>query len=342
MGAPVFDLERLEADGDRLQVAGRWSGVRGMRFVRPALVLRSDEGERTLLADLEHKPWAPEEGREWVASFPWTGGPVEAAQAELAVAPSIVVPLARAEEGAGPAAPPLYAQLEEERARVRRLEAEVTWLREQRETLTADLRQLRDERAAAAGDLEAAREARDGEADELRRELAALRDERATLERDRHDLALERDAAAANLEAVLRERDEAGAAAPSADELDGLRRERDEARAAAEKAPSAGELEAVRRERDTLRRELEAVRGERDAVLRELHDARRERDDALEEPSGIQPARITDAPAPARRRPRLVSDERTRPGREDWLARAMAIGALLSLLLLLVGLLRLF
>src|SRR3954470_24361223 len=96
-GAAVdFALTRLEAvDGARLEVEGTWSGVRGVRFVRPALVVRGDAGdERTLLADLEHKPWPALDGETWVAAFPWTGGEPDVTNTELAVAPSIVVPLA--------------------------------------------------------------------------------------------------------------------------------------------------------------------------------------------------------------------------------------------------------
>ena len=84
---------------------GRGPGVRGVRFVRPALVVRdrATGGEKTLLADLEHKPWPANEGEPWVAAFPWPDGrrgaePPDVARTELAVAPSIVVPLARAAE----------------------------------------------------------------------------------------------------------------------------------------------------------------------------------------------------------------------------------------------------
>ncbi|MCW2983472.1 MAG: hypothetical protein JWR63_1042, partial [Conexibacter sp.] len=93
-GAVGFALTRFEADGARLEVEGTWSGVRGVRFVRPALVMRADGGaEKTLLAVLEHKPWPAEDGRPWVAAFPWDGREPDVAHVELAVAPSIVVPL---------------------------------------------------------------------------------------------------------------------------------------------------------------------------------------------------------------------------------------------------------
>ena len=89
----TFRLDRFEVSADRLEVRGRWFGVRGLRFVRPALILHTDEGQRNLLALLEHKPWAAEEGLPWTAVFPWDGGEADPRQAELAVAPSVVVTL---------------------------------------------------------------------------------------------------------------------------------------------------------------------------------------------------------------------------------------------------------
>src|SRR3954468_6082781 len=93
-GGTVFEVERFEWTApDRLELAGRWFGVRGMRFVRPTLSLRGDELHRRLVADLEHKAWNPEDGELWLAAFPWVGDPVAADTAELAVAPSIAVDL---------------------------------------------------------------------------------------------------------------------------------------------------------------------------------------------------------------------------------------------------------
>src|SRR2546423_12439857 len=93
-GTAAFDVERFEWTApDRLEVAGRWSGVRGMRFVRPTLALRGEGERRRLLALLEHKPWAAEDGEQWLAAFPWEGEPFDADSAELAVAPSVAVVL---------------------------------------------------------------------------------------------------------------------------------------------------------------------------------------------------------------------------------------------------------
>jgi hypothetical protein len=95
----TFEVERLERDGDQLVVSGHWSGLRGVRFVRPTLVV----GDRQVLATLEHKPWAPRADRVWTAAFPWKGRTPDARHLALAVAPSVTVPLAPPREEAEPA-----------------------------------------------------------------------------------------------------------------------------------------------------------------------------------------------------------------------------------------------
>ena len=90
----TFEVDRFEwVDRDRLQVTGRWYGLRGHRFVRPVLVVQAADEQRRMLAVLDHKPWAAEDGDEWIAAFPWEGEPVELTAAELAVAPSLAVDL---------------------------------------------------------------------------------------------------------------------------------------------------------------------------------------------------------------------------------------------------------
>lgn len=91
-GGASFELERLELEDDRLVVRGWWHGVRGMRFVRPALIVDG----RKRLATLEHKPWAAAPDGAWTAAFPWKHrGPPDAAGVTLVVAPSVEVPLDR-------------------------------------------------------------------------------------------------------------------------------------------------------------------------------------------------------------------------------------------------------
>src|SRR4051794_24166799 len=89
-----FDLERFEWTApDRIEVAGRWFGMRGLRFMRPTLDLRAGDERHRLLALLDHKPWAAEEGELWVAAFPWEGDRAKLTAAELAVGSNLAVEL---------------------------------------------------------------------------------------------------------------------------------------------------------------------------------------------------------------------------------------------------------
>ena len=75
---------------------GRWYGVRGHRFVRPALIVADGAGaERRLLAELDDKPWAAEDGESWRAAFAVESGQEldDADSLELSVAPNINVAL---------------------------------------------------------------------------------------------------------------------------------------------------------------------------------------------------------------------------------------------------------
>src|SRR3954453_14011099 len=93
-GAQTFEVERFAWTApDRLELEGRWTGVRGVRFVRPTLVLVAGEEHRRALPRLDHKPWPAEDGVLWLAAFPWDGAPLDADAGELSVAPGIVVPV---------------------------------------------------------------------------------------------------------------------------------------------------------------------------------------------------------------------------------------------------------
>ena len=83
-----FKPASVELEDDRLIVTGEWSDVRGLRFVRPTLLVDG----RNILATLEHKPWDPS-ARPWVAAFPWDGPAPATGGARLSVAPSITVEL---------------------------------------------------------------------------------------------------------------------------------------------------------------------------------------------------------------------------------------------------------
>jgi hypothetical protein len=90
-----FAVDALAQDADgRVELTGRWFGIRGRRFVRPTLTaaLKSG-GERRALADLAHKPWAGEDGEPWTAAFQLGVEIEEAAELELNVAPDITIPV---------------------------------------------------------------------------------------------------------------------------------------------------------------------------------------------------------------------------------------------------------
>ena len=89
-----FELERFERTAeDRIEISGRWYGLRGRRFVRPVLNLNSGGSRRRAIALLEHKPWAAEDGQVWLAAFRWPDGAGEVSGAELEVGPGLLVDL---------------------------------------------------------------------------------------------------------------------------------------------------------------------------------------------------------------------------------------------------------
>jgi len=289
-GGATFEVDRLDVDEGILTIEGTWSGVRGMRFVRPTLVV----DDRQVLATLEHKPWAPRDDAPWTAAFPWTGDATALAAASLEVAPSVIVPLGpfagsgnktgRTGAPAPPeAAPPEAAPPEQQTsARGEHRDSELRALR--REMLA--LQSRADDAARAQRTAESDRDRALAMRDEAVRDLeAALRT------RDRMDG--RRDEALAAVTATERERDEAiGAAQRQRDDaiaaaqrqrdkalaaserdrdkaITAARRERDEAVAAAEHARAAAlaERDATMTERDELRAQRDELRAQRDEIL---------------------------------------------------------------------------
>jgi hypothetical protein len=100
-GAPTADPDRITfevlrltaGEAGRIELSGRWYGVRGRRFMRPALTMKVDGTAVRSLADLEHKPWAAQDGEPWVAAFPADVDLGRATEIELSVAPDIIVAL---------------------------------------------------------------------------------------------------------------------------------------------------------------------------------------------------------------------------------------------------------
>jgi hypothetical protein len=233
-------VERLAATADgRVEVSGRWFGVRGRRFVRPALTLTiGDRGpERRCLAELEHKPWAAEDGQPWMAAFPVDVDLASASSIELSVAPDIEItlrspagstgsagessvaaqarspvakqdarsrrPSARAQDAERLATRLAAAQAALEREHERRASIEQT-LEEQRaegRRLSAELGRVRAE-LDLAQTVQRESEAMSDELDSTRREMRAVEHRYEELVSE-HDRAI---AAHASVEAELRER----------------------------------------------------------------------------------------------------------------------------------------
>ena len=222
-GAPgiYFELERFErGDGDRVELAGRWFGIRGRRFVRPTLTALANGDRIRALADLEHKPWAADDGELWRAAFAWPGsGQVDGA--ELAVAPDLAIelpalgkagrapqriaPLPRAvpgrpaETAETPAPPPKRRATGA--AELERLRGEVTELRGETERARAQLAAAESERGRLAARLERAAETIE--------ELRQLTDDRTTTHQSAQRAAAERDAAIAARDRAETEREAA-------------------------------------------------------------------------------------------------------------------------------------
>jgi hypothetical protein len=266
-----FEVERFAwSDGGRLEVVGRWYGIRGRRFLRPTLDVEVDGSPRRMLALLEHKPWAADDGDEWVAAFEWSGEPVDLPGAELAVGPELAVELPP--PSGAPARKTRPGRQEGQRfearpPRAQALEAELA-------TARAETEELRDRLAA---------ETRAREED-----AAAL----AAAAAERDAAAAGRDAVTAQRDAALAERDAAIAA------RDAAQAERDAA--VAQAANAASEREKAVRERAAVEHELAATAQARDKARAERNEWLTRARAAADEhgPAGAT-REPTPAPAPA-------------------------------------------
>lgn len=202
----AFEIDGIEVDGGRLLVSGRWSGVRGMRFMRPTLVL----GHRQVLAVLEHKPWAPDSD-PWIAAFPWDGGEVDRDAMELSVAPSVTVAL-------GELRAPVEADDAIDPVAVERLRSEVRFLRselderDQRSTRLAsvadDERRAAQDATAGHDDLDRARREAERERDNALAQLEEAIADREAAVRTRTRMEAQRDEVDADRAALQAERDD--------------------------------------------------------------------------------------------------------------------------------------
>lgn len=223
----AFELDELRMEHDRVVVRGRWSGTRGMRFVRPTLLV----GGREVLASLDHKPWAPDEGAVWTAAFPWEGPVIAPGDAALAVTPAVTVPLVQDERRPEPpvpasAEPPAAAVRPSAPSSARRTEDELADVRRRLERVEAERdeglainRRLRDDleqaearRRSAEGELESA--VADRRRAEMQRDDAVAEGRRSegwAEQQDRHVKVVQEDAArlVADRDAALAARREA-------------------------------------------------------------------------------------------------------------------------------------
>jgi hypothetical protein len=364
----TFEVERLEHEDGELVVSGHWSGLRGVRFVRPTLVI----GDRHVLATLEHKPWAPRADRAWTAAFPWTGATPDAGELELAVAPSVSVQLGPPRDDAepmlmlvavdpepdaespppAPAAPPRAESPREEpprpvdsapaatdRMRVGLLEQELEAAVAERD----DLRRKLDEAQQLVDAAEAGRAALDASVRRERRAADAAgesRDElvraRAAADRDRDNALAQRDEAVQDREAAVRTRTR----------MDLAREEAVEAQAAAEAA-----LDRAHAERDEAHAQRDEVLLAYRALQRHVQSERADVDRARngEDAPGDdfnEPLGVRTMPAA-----RTIMAELQRPppsskfvvSRFDiWVVRVLGSVAAACFILLLVAILRVF
>jgi hypothetical protein len=297
-----FEVERFEwTSRDRLELVGRWFGLRGHRFLRPTLDVEVEGERRRMLADLEHKPWAPQEGEDWIAAFTWRGDPASFDDAELTVSPELAVQLpapgGSVDEEDRKAAAPAADRRPARRPRTAVLEAELAAALAETERMAEEL-----ERAHATHS-EAARELRE----RLRGEHQRIQELEAELNRAREQAgeqsAAAEAAAVAEVERLRRERDAAAA------ERDAATAARDAALAAAAVARTGREealerVQAAESERDALTEARDRARQERNAWMSRARAAKAGKPSLAPEPEpgGRAPARAAPAPGAAAHR----------------------------------------
>ena len=356
-GVVAFELERFVAAGTRLEVTGRWRGVRGRRFMRPTLTIEVDGREARALADLEHKPWAPEEDAEWTAAFDWSGEWRGVERFELAVTPDIAVYLpAPARNGAGAASHEDDAASQEDDAASHEDDAELVLEAvapaEERKPPDVEDRQealSQRRREQAAAELKAAFAARNEAIEE--RDLAVADSERLVAECERlmdqhgelvgrRELALaERDATADALAAAVQERDHAlSALAATIQERDIAVAELADAIPTRER--TSGELASAVDERDRAIAGYERAASEVRELREQLGRVRREL--AAQPPPAQAPPPVAAAPAAPVGPPRVVRPLeagvrwRSRAGSTALATRLLALAALATFIVVLL------
>ena len=255
--AVTFEVDRFEwADDDRLELEGRWFGLRGRRFIRPTLDVEVDGESRRLLALMEHKPWAPAEGEEWLVAFAWEGDRGDIA-AELAVGSDLTFELPRPNGG-----PP--GKTSPKRLAAAAASAVQPARRKPDEALEQRLAEAERGRSEALSDAQALRRALEQKERTLRELGERLRE-------------LEQQQPAADVDEGqderVRELEEQAARVPELEEeLARVRAERD-----AERAAATGEADELRPRLTDLQHRLDAAVSARDGAREQADQAQRER-----------------------------------------------------------------
>ncbi len=265
----MFELNRFELDGDRLELSGRWFGVRGRRFVRPTLTPLGGRQLSRVLADLEHKPWPAEDGEPWVAAFPWDQNGA-AVKFELSVAPDITIEL--------PAPSGRLGRPRRLAALPRRPSPADAWRPLAR--MQPEERQPEPEETAEASPrIDPELESAQAELERAKHELESASAELEVLRRQLADRATELEATRAELGAVTASRDAASDDATNAvGELAEAQRTVRELRSELEEARHA--VDQAARERDAAVSQLDGMAHQRDELARERDAAVRQRDEA--------------------------------------------------------------
>jgi hypothetical protein len=302
----AFDVERFEWTAvDRLEVRGRWTGVRGRRFMRPSLSVEVARGRRRLIALLEHKPWAAGDGDTWVAAFPWDGARQDVGRAVLEVGAGLAVELpaprepqhvreAAAREAAAPPPapepPPSRSVQDQREEELWRAQAAAQTARREAEQTREQLAAERERSTRQLRDAEAARSVAERERERLRHEVGAVR---TRMEEQMEAVRAEAERLRGALDARAAEVDER-AAAVDAREGELAARESDLAAREAvvrERDAAVADRDAAVGARDALQREHEGLVAERDRAVRERRAAVAERDAARRERDAAAAAR---------------------------------------------------
>ncbi len=276
--AICFELDRLEPTGaGRLELSGRWFGVRGRRFMRPTVTFCAGGVRFRLLADIEHKPWAPEEGEPWLAVFPWQDPGGKLSELELSVAPDITLELpapgTAASEPLRPSSREAVVLAKRDPPDLDALGRRLADEQHKNEHLREQLRRRESEAVqavAAIGRRDAALSALALAEDDRDRSAAALRQARSEHSAAARALESERDAALAALKRAQTE------AVNARSETRLAKAERD--RIAAERDRTRAECDRIAQERDRIVRERDGIVQEHQRIAREREAAAAERE----------------------------------------------------------------